>query len=260
MQTQDLIHIIEKTAPAHFAANWDKSGIQISAPQKDIHRLAVMLEPSLASISAALEQKADFLLTHHPLSLTARFPDKLDEYREILKLVLQSDTPLYAAHTSLDVYPPGPVQWLARELKLQQIEILEKTATEGELTVGFGFCGNLPKPATPTEFSTLLKNCGIATWRKIGERHNPISRVACCPGSGGSLAQTAFSLGADIFITGDIKYHQALEIAPLGCTLDVGHFILEEKMMYFWAKSLQQELQNKVEVFFLQGKDPFLYE
>ncbi len=260
MQTHNLIHIIEKTAPAHFAASWDKSGIQITAPQKKIQRLAVMLEPSLASISAALKEKADFLLTHHPLSLSARFPDKLDEYREVLKLVLSTDTLLYAAHTSLDANPLGPVQWLARKLKLQQVEIIEKTATEGELSVGFGFCGSLPKPATEAEFSALLKDCSIAAWRKIGKSSSPISRVACCPGSGGSLAQTAFSLGADIFITGDIKYHQALEIAPLGCTLDVGHFILEEKMMYFWAKSLQQELQNEVEVFFLQGKDPFLYE
>lgn len=259
MLTDSLIKEIEKTAPLRYAAKWDKSGIQIAAPAKDIRHLAVMLDPCLTSVRAALEQGADFILTHHPLALTPRFPDEMGEYREVLKMVLQKDITLYSAHTSLDANPLGPVRWLAQALELTDTQVIEQTGRENENT-GFGFCGNLRQALTQKEFSSLLKQQGIPAWRKTGSWPEKITRVACCPGSGGSLADMAFSLGAEIYITGDIRYHQALEIAPYGLTLDVGHFVLEEKMMSVWAQTLQHELQGQIQVSFVAGSDPFFYE
>ena len=90
MLTDSLIKEIEKTAPLRYAAKWDKSGIQIAAPAKDIRHLAVMLDPCLTSVRAALEQGADFILTHHPLALTPRFPDEMGEYREAFDFLLFS--------------------------------------------------------------------------------------------------------------------------------------------------------------------------
>ncbi len=259
MLATSLIEKIEKTAPLRYAAKWDKSGIQIAAPSKTITHLAVMLDPCLASVRAALELGADFLLAHHPLSLTPCLPDEMNEYREVLKMVLQKDVVLYSAHTSLDANPLGPVRWLAHVLELADTQLIEKTDPETP-NIGFGFCGNLPHPLTQKEFANRLKAQGITSWRKTGNWPEKISRVACCPGSGASLARRAFSLGAEIYITGDIKYHQALEIAPYGLTLDVGHFILEEKMMSVWAQTLQLELQGQIRVSFIAGIDPFCYE
>ena len=73
------------------------------------------------------------------------------------------------------------------------------------------------------------------------------------------LAKRAFAQGADIYISGDLKYHQAQDIEALGFALDVGHFSLEEKMMSAWARTLQQEfaeLDRDVEVVFIPGRSP----
>jgi putative NIF3 family GTP cyclohydrolase 1 type 2 len=72
-----------------------------------------------------------------------------------------------------------------------------------------------------------------------------------------SLASKAFALGADIFISGDLKFHQAQEIESLGLTLDVGHFALEEVMVAVWADELTTALAGEVRVLFIPGRDPF---
>ena len=64
--------------------------------------------------------------------------------------------------------------------------------------------------------------------------------------------------GAEIFITGDLKYHPALEAAEqLPLILDVGHFCLEEEMMRRFADRLREELP--LPVAFYPGRDPFIY-
>ncbi|MFW5836993.1 MAG: Nif3-like dinuclear metal center hexameric protein, partial [Desulfovibrionaceae bacterium] len=62
----------------------------------------------------------------------------------------------------------------------------------------------------------------------------------------------------DVFITGDIKYHQALEAQiPI---IDVGHFCLEEEMMRRTAGLLQESLApHGLEVRFFEGSEPFRF-
>lgn len=127
---------------------------------------------------------------------------------------------------------------------------------------GYGIIGQLPEPVTwPALADTLSSSLPRTTWSRIGKIPDLIHSVAYCPGSGMDLAAQAFAQGADIFISGDLKYHQAQEIESLGLTLDVGHFCLEEMMMSTWAQSLKQELaEQDVEVIFIPGRDPFVLE
>lgn len=138
MQQSRLISLIEETAPPALAVPWDKSGIQVASPRTEILHLAVSLDPAPDVVSAAVGLGADMLLTHHPLSLSARFPDRLDGYRRTLALLLAHDMPHYAAHTSLDANPFGPSVWLSDELGLTGRSVLEATGvavcrTDGRL-------------------------------------------------------------------------------------------------------------------------------
>lgn len=109
MKLADVIHHIERTAPLSIAASWDRSGVQVASGREEIRRLAVCLDPTPASVSRALDEGADMILSHHPLTLEPRFTDRLVAYREVLFLLFRADVPLYAAHTSLDANPVGPV-------------------------------------------------------------------------------------------------------------------------------------------------------
>jgi dinuclear metal center YbgI/SA1388 family protein len=256
MKPCDLIAVIENIAPPAAAAAWDVSGVQVASRRDRIARLAVLLDPTLPALAAAAADGADFILTHHPLALRPRFPNAADDYTDILTLLLSGGIWLYSAHTSLDGNPDGPVRWLAGEFALRDVRLLEPSP-DGRY--GFGFAGLLPAPLAYGDFCARLG--GIlrrSRWQACGAQPETIRLLACCPGSGGDLIPLARSAGAEVFITGDLKYHSALDASGrLPLALDVGHFCLEEEMMRRFAVLLQEELP--VPVAFYPGQDPFIY-
>ncbi len=258
MKVHDIIDFIEKTAPPAFAASWDNSGVQVAALREEARRLAVLLDPSLEALLRAVDAGADFILSHHPLLMQPRYPNRNDEYLAVLSLLLTRNIWLYSAHTSLDANPEGPVRWLAHALGLRLVELLEPAERQGTDAAlsGFGFFGCLSEIQSYSLFcENLSRVLGKSGWQSCGPRPERVLRVACCPGSGHSLLATAASVGADLFITGDIKHHAALEAASLGLhVLDVGHFALEEEMMRRFAEELRQSLP--VPVTFFPGRDP----
>lgn len=318
MHPSTLISRIESTAPPQLAASWDKCGVQIASASSEVKTVCVALDPSVETVRQAVEQAADFLLCHHPLSLAPRLPSRLDDFHEVLRLALGTSLWLYSAHTSLDANPDGPVNWLGRSLRMQDMRILEVTRRETPLVMrltdpamqervrdfagslyrrdgsmaeyllwpeesaafkarlgveascqeialaapvreyGFGCIGTLPTPLAWDEFSNRLAALGLPLARAVGQIPESVSRVAYCPGSGADLGPVAFSKGADVYLTGDLKYHQAQAVQNLGLTIDVGHFCLEETMMRTWSESLERELSPEgVRVVFLPGRNPF---
>ena len=227
MHIAEIISIIEQMAPLQGAASWDVSGLQVAAHRTDATRLAVCLDPSPASVSAALELGAQCILSHHPLALKPSLPNRIDHYHEVLRLLLTNDVPLYAAHTSLDVNSDGPVSWLARELHLDNLAVLEPTGPgTGVLPHGFGLAGDLAEPVDLRQLAGMLAaHIDLSTATVSGPCPESIRRVAYCTGSGSSLLEEARAAGADIFITGDVKYHTALDTQL--CLFDVGHHSLE---------------------------------
>lgn len=119
---------------------------------------------------------------------------------------------------------------------------------------GIGITGDLPAPLAWDDFirrvGQLVPLDG-ATF--CGRPPSVIRRVGYCTGSGSSLASAAFAQEADIFITGDVKYHTALDTT--GPIIDVGHFSLEEEMMRRFALRLQDDLPD-VRVTFIPAADP----
>lgn len=325
MQIEKILEIIESYAPRELALEWDKCGIQVAGSRRDIKKMAVALDPDEKTIKQAVNLNADFILTHHPLSLKPKLPDQQDSFNQILTTLLTSGTTLYSAHTSLDANPDGPARWLSSELKLEQVNLLYPTVLKKysqisfqspldvsitrlssrkyiqhhETTVagllknvilpsdkvddflqeikkdvwpffymateksefhqvsGLGFTGSLAQPMSFELFLKRLKDIlGVAHISMAGEPPDMIQTIGCCPGSGGDFASKAFSMGADIYITGDLKYHQAQDLALKGAILDVGHFILEEKMMFEWYNELKKSLKE-IELIFIEGQSPF---
>jgi putative NIF3 family GTP cyclohydrolase 1 type 2 len=76
--------------------------------------------------------------------------------------------------------------------------------------------------------------------RLIGHGKDMVRRVAVVGGAGGSLVAQTVERGADMLITGDVTYHQALEAVRLGlAVIDGGHFLTERTAMRVFADRLQ---------------------
>ena len=99
---------------------------------------------------------------------------------------------------------------------------------EGE-KLGLGRIGRLAETQTLAEYagrvSGILSAPGL---RYVGDPAARISKVALCSGSGASLLREAVRAGADLLVTGDVKYHEARDAEDLGIALiDAGHFSTE---------------------------------
>jgi dinuclear metal center YbgI/SA1388 family protein len=259
MDKTQIVAAIERTAPLAIAADWDKSGVQIPCVRDEVTHLAVCLDPTSASFARALDAGADMILAHHPLLMSPRFFDRDDDVLSVVRMLMRADVMLYSAHTSLDANIRGPVSWLVSELGMVSASVLEPT---GEMTdedglpygCGFGQVGTLADPVSLSDILQLIQPACPRLVRALPDDLTKISALAVCPGSGGSLADAAARAGAQLLITGDMKYHSALE-APLP-VLDVGHFCLEETMMRRFARSLSDTLDG-VDVTFIGASDPF---
>ncbi|MFP5239984.1 MAG: Nif3-like dinuclear metal center hexameric protein [Acidobacteriota bacterium] len=332
MNIRDIFAAIEHAAPAHMAAQWDRCGVQVASPVTEVTRLAVALDATSSSVEKALNWGAQMVLTHHPLGKTPRLPDTLGDHRAVLKLLLEQDAWLVAAHTTLDCAPGGPAAWLADELGLTGRAIVDpqgvtprvmalyrEVATDGfeglnlpddidigrlhfdrdalrhapqgfscpetdwpklrayldaneDVTglagvvrlaepsepFGYGLVGTLPTPLAWEGFLAVLRRAVPRSFYTfIGAQPDTVSTVAYCTGSGSSCAAKAFAKGADVFITGDVTHHAALDIEPLGLTIDVGHRSLEEEMMRRLAGDFAGRFSEKgLEVRFFPSADP----
>lgn len=114
---------------------------------------------------------------------------------------------------------------------------------ESGLQQGLGRVGGLGKKTTLSELALQLKNdLGLSAVKIAGNGDMEVSRVALCTGSGSGLMESFFKSGADVYISGDLHYHdaRAVEDAGLGM-IDLGHFASE----FLMVEALEKKLREK---------------
>lgn len=111
--------------------------------------------------------------------------------------------------------------------------------------IGIGRTGIIPE-CTMGEFCQMVKaSLGCKSVRAVGNPDRKVKKIAICSGSGGSLVSTAVRAGADLLLTGDIKYHDAREAEASGIALiDAGHFATEHLMVEDICSFLRKSLQD----------------
>ena len=110
--------------------------------------------------------------------------------------------------------------------------------------LGLGRIGRLPIPVSLVDYAARLrKNLTAPSLRYVGDPIAMISKVALCSGSGASLLHEAVRAGADVLVTGDVKYHEARDAEDLGIALiDAGHFPTEIIMVPEMVERFGREL------------------
>ena len=128
---------------------------------------------------------------------------------------------------------------------------------------GLGRIGLLSEETTLGAFADEVKGrLGLVGVRFVGDGSRPVRKVALCGGSGMSLLRDAHRQGADVLVTGDVKYHEARDAEALGVALiDGGHFGSELLMVESVAARMEDELSSRrfeAEVIPFRGeRDPF---
>lgn len=118
-------------------------------------------------------------------------------------------------------------------------------ANEG-MPWGLGMIGNLPEPISLSDLVDQVKERYLVpTVRVVGDLDLRVKRVAVCGGSGGTVVDSAVAKGADVLITGDIKYHEALDADAQGlAVIDAGHQATEEPVVPAVADYLRRYFRD----------------
>ena len=221
MKVKDIIAEIEDFAPLSIQEKWDNSGLCIGSPEAEVSSVLIGLDCTPELVDEAIECGADMIVTHHPLifsGLKKISPDDLVG-AAVIKAVTHGIS-VYAAHTNADKVIAGVSGAMAARLGLEDVTILDE---DGEGT-GLGVVGNLPEPMTPAKAVELVKGgFSLKAMRASRPIEGMISRVAMCGGSGGSLIGAAKAAGAQLYISGDISYHNFFTQDGF-MIMDIGHY------------------------------------
>ena len=221
MKVRDVIKVIEDFAPLSIQEKWDNSGLCIGSPDAEVTSVLIGLDCTPELVDEAVACGADMIVTHHPLifsGLKKIAPE--DQVGAAVIKAISNGISVYAAHTSADKVIAGVSGAMAAKLGLVNVRILDE---DGEGT-GLGVVGDLPEPVTAAEAVALVKDrFALKAMRASRPVEGMISRVAMCGGSGGSLIGAAMASGAQLYLSGDISYHNFFTKEGF-MIMDIGHY------------------------------------
>ena len=111
--------------------------------------------------------------------------------------------------------------------------------------VGAGMIGELENEADEMDFLKSLKQTfGAGCVRHSNLLGKKIKKVAVCGGSGSFLIKNAIATQADIYITGDVKYHDFFEAEDKLIIADIGHFESEQYAKDLIYSVLKENFSN----------------
>jgi dinuclear metal center YbgI/SA1388 family protein len=108
--------------------------------------------------------------------------------------------------------------------------------------LGLGRIGKLATPMLLADFARQVKTAlGIQSVNVVGVCDTLVRKVAVCGGAGASLLHKAAFAGADVLVTGDVKYHEGQEATAIGMAMiDAGHFATEQPVLSYVEKYLSK--------------------
>jgi len=246
-QLKDILEILDGMAPFSMAEEWDNPGFQVGFPSDKIKKALISLDPTITALKHARKRNAGLLITHHPLIFKGIASISPETYPgDVITDAIKSGISIVAVHTNLDIAKGGINDILARIIGLKDIEALLIREGSNDRLDGLGRVGYLPDPMPLAAIVRIvMDSVGSSGLMVLGPPDMEIKKVAILGGAGGSELSHASEKGADLYITGDVRHHEALMARTLGLALiDAGHFNLERAAMHVFADDLRGRLKG----------------
>lgn len=171
---------------------------------------------------------------------------------EVTEMKVELIVPEHLKNTAIKVLRQNhPYEEVAYELIVLENE---------NQTIGAGMIGELETPMPATEFLAYLKqNMQTQCVRHTVLHTEYISKVALCGGAGSFLLKNAIAQQADIFITGDYKYHQFFDAENRIVIADIGHYESEQFTIEIFSEILKEKFPNFALLFTKTNTNPVNY-
>ena len=249
VKCQVVMDVLEQLAPKRLAEDWDNPGLLVGAPNQNVRRILVCLDVSDKVVELAVACQADMIVAHHPLIFKGLKKIRTDlPLGARLQKLLKHDIAVAAAHTNLDIAVGGVNDVLAAAIGLEKLSTFVITSQEEDGTMeSLGRMGTLPSPQAVADFARQVREAlPTEHVRLVDAGPRPVRKVALCSGSGAEFIQKAAFMGADVYVTGDVKYHEAQQAVELGMhVIDAGHFATEFPVVEVLRDKLAQGLSEQ---------------
>ena len=237
MTLQEIYKHLDKISPFELQEKWDNSGLIIGDIKREISQIVVSLDIDFEMIEEAKE--GTLFVVHHPLifgKLTqldfAKYPSNLIE-----QMILKKQSCI-AMHTNFD------------QTHLNKY-VFEKVLCFTFDSQNAFLCSTKGEWHYKALLSLIKEKLGLPTLKVVGKKEK-IRSIALCTGAGASLID---EVEADCFLTGDIKYHDAMKAMSEDLMMiDIGHYESEK----FFAEILIDELKVlPILAIIAHSKNPF---
>jgi len=237
MQLQEIYNHLDKVSPFELQEKWDNSGLIVGDMQRIVSQIVLSLDIDFDMIKEARE--GTLFVVHHPLIFDklsqldfAKYPSNLME-----EMILKRQSCI-ALHTNFD------------QTHLNKY-VFEKVLGFKLDSQNSFLCTTKGEWNYKALLNLVKEKLNLPTLKVVGKKEN-ITSIALCTGAGASLMD---EVEADCFLTGDIKYHDAMKAMSENLMMiDIGHYESEK----FFAEILLEELKVlPILAIIANSKNPF---
>lgn len=241
MLVQNIYDFLDNLSPFTLQEKWDNAGLLVGSFNDEIEKIYISIDLDEELIDE-VEEKS-LIITHHPLIFSGLKRVNYDSYStKLLQKLIKKDITLISMHTNID------------KTHLNKYVVNEILGFKIENTNEFISYANVNMP-----FNDLVKyvsnKLNLKTTKAV-KCNDFIKNVAIVTGSGMSLIT---EVQADCFLTGDIKYHDAMEAKARGISLiDIRHYESERHFSSLLEGLLSEYLKkNELKAIITASKNPF---
>ncbi len=243
MKLKEIYSFLDSLSPFELQEKWDNSGLLVGNLEDEIKKVYISIDLDEENLQE-LEENS-LIITHHPLIFSPLKRVNFDSYStKLLKILIQKNIALIAMHTNIDTTHLN--KYVAREIL--GLDVIESQ-------------GYICYANVNDSFSNFANNIAAKLgleYLKYVKCSDEVKKVALVTGAGMSMIG---DVEADCFLTGDIKYHDAMEAKARGISLiDIRHYESEKHFSALVMGLLEEYLKkNELKAIITASKNPFKF-
>ncbi len=243
LKLKEIYQFLDDLSPFSLQETWDNSGLIIGNLEDDIKKVYISID--LDETMLIYIEENSLIITHHPLIFSPLKTINYDSYStKLLRILIKKNISLISMHTNIDKTHLN--KFVAKEIL--GLEVIDSLDYISYANVNDTF----------SNFANKISSKLNLPYLKYVKCNEEVKKVALVTGAGMSLLN---DVKADCFITGDIKYHDAMEAKTRGISLiDIRHYESEKHFSSLMKGLIAEYLKiNKLKAIIRDSKNPFKF-